>query len=108
MRWFGGWKLQIRFVPPPPKPDPPHFVSVLDRMSRDYDTYRPHDFQVIDWKAVYRDSPTETPFRSMIDAMGGVASDPLSAETITELDTKLSKLGRQVEEDILFDKQPDP
>ena len=34
LRWFGGWRLQIRFVPPPPPP--PHYTWDLESISRDY------------------------------------------------------------------------
>jgi hypothetical protein len=36
------------------------------------------------WEKVYRDSPTETPFRSMVDAATEIANDPINDPEVQE------------------------
>ena len=87
MKWFGGWRLQIRFVPPPPvtyrppgwRPD-----RVMDEfMSEDAPVTWPRH-SLADEDAVFSrnvfDKLRGTP-RKMAEAMGEVANDPMNRVT---------------------------
>ena len=98
MKWFGGWRLQIRFVPPE-RPDPPHFFGVLEGMSRDYN---PTDQSIgtaepltaADLERLRRDAPMEPipyqvkyrppgwrPDKAMDEFMGEFLNDPINSMT---------------------------